>query len=63
MRKLFYNNDQRRIDHEKVLKKSPESAKETFEAKMRYILKMRNKPEDPNTAPKNELDYIKSITL
>ena len=40
-----------------------EPAKETFEAKMRYILKMRNKPEDPNTAPKNELDYIKSITL
>lgn len=30
---------------------------------MRYILKMINKLEDPNTAPKTELDYIKPFTL
>ena len=53
----------RESDHDKVLEKSPECTIKTFETKKRYILKMINKLEDPNTASKTELDYIKTLTL
>lgn len=48
----FLKNRQRESDHAKVLKKSLEYNRETFEVIKKFNLKMRNKLEDPNTAPK-----------
>ena len=65
--KFFYKNDQRIIDHDKVLEKSEECTKQILEAKKNYILKMTKKLADSNTSPKtywailNRLLYNKKI--
>ena len=50
--KIFYKNGQKLIDYCKVLVKSAERTREIFETKRNYIVKMTNKLEDSNTAPK-----------
>ena len=62
-KKIKCDFSSRESDHDKVLEKSPECTTKTFETKKRYILEMINKLEDPNTASKTELDYIKLFTL
>ena len=49
---FFYKNDQRKIDHDKVLEKSEECTKQILEAKRNYILKMTKKLVDSSTSPK-----------
>lgn len=47
----FYENVQRKIVNDKVLEKSSKYTRKMFEAKMKYILKMKKKLEDLNTVP------------
>ena len=49
---FFYKYGQRKIDHDKVLKKSEECTKQILEIKKNYILKMTQKLADSNTSPK-----------
>ena len=49
---MFLQNGQRKIDHDKVLKKSEECTKQILEAKKNYILKMTKKLADSNTSQK-----------
>ena len=46
---FFYQNGQRKTDHDNVLEKS---VAEVLEAENNYILKMTKKLADSNTAPK-----------
>ena len=50
--KFVNKNGQRKIDHDKVLKKPEECTKQILEAKKNYILKMNKKVTDSNTSPK-----------
>ena len=64
---FFYKNVQRKVDHDKVLKKSEECTKQILEAKKNYILKMTKKLADSNTSSKsywtilNRLLYNKKL--
>ena len=49
---IFYENNQRKTDHEKVLEKATECTDEILEAEKNYIFKMSKKLEDSHTAPK-----------
>ena len=65
--KCFYKYSQRKIDHDKVLKKSEECTKQILETKMNYILKMTKTLTDSNTSLKtpcsilNRLPYNKKL--
>ena len=65
--KFVNKNGQRKIDHDKVLKKPEECTKQILEAKKNYILKMNKKVTDSNTSPKtywtilNRLLYNKKL--
>ena len=50
--KNFYINCLRKNDHDKILEKSEECAKQNIEVKKNYILKMTKKLTDSNTSPK-----------
>ena len=66
MTKIFYENGQRKTDHEKVLEKATECNSE-IQAKENYILKMGKKFENSHSATKaywtilNCLSYNKKI--
>lgn len=63
MTKYFYESCQREGSPGKVLEKSAEQAMEIFETKRKYIPKLRNKLEDPNTAPEMYWNISKSSVL
>ena len=50
--KRFHKNDQRKIDHDKVLEKSEECTKQILEAKKNYVLRMTRNHAYSNTSPK-----------
>ena len=64
---FFYENGQRKIDHDKVLEKSEECTMQILEAKKNYILKMTKKLAYSDTSPKtyrtilNRLLYNKKL--
>ena len=65
--KCFYKYKKKKIDHDKVLKKSEECTKQILETKMNYILKMTKTLTDSNTSLKtpcsilNRLPYNKKV--
>ena len=67
--KIFYKNNQRKTDREKVLEKATERTNEILEAKKNYILNVSKKLQDSHTAPKayltilNRLIYNKKIPV
>ena len=65
--KIFYKNDQRKFNRDKVLEKSEEYIKQILEAKKNYILKMTKNLADSNISSKsywtilNRLLYNKKL--
>ena len=59
--KCFYKYSQRKIDHDKVLKKSEECTKQILETKMNYILKMTKTLTDSNTSLKTPCSILNRL--
>ena len=59
--KLFYKNSQRKIDHDKVLEKSEECAKQILEAKKNYIPKITKNLGDSNTSSKTHWTILNCL--